>query len=415
MISIEIILILFVLIYLLFTAYLKYKLKFWISQPVFHIYNLWYWINPPGLIDPELPSIQSLTQKGGTKYFNQSNIKTLEVEKIKDDIICEHICNFIKTNYIFQSPEEKAKPENSFKTSYTPSKNNIIEYYKSTNHSAFFTIYQEPKILFEKGEAITTLKDIIGVIASRSLNITLKNKTFETYYVDNLCVDPLHRKSGIAPQLIQTHTYNLRHANKQIQTCLFKREGQLNALVPIVVFDTYCFDLTQFTVLKENITTIEITISQLSLFTDFVKSQMTFYTCIIMPDLTNLMNLLKTENIIIYGLLNSKGELIASYIFRYINLTYDGKKTIECISILLTKDEKNTSLYEKGYISALQKIREKHHFDYIFIENTANANCIIDHLKKIKVPIYFKSPTAFFLYNYAVRSLPNAELALIVY
>ena len=415
-----IIIILIVLVYLSFTAYLKYKLKFWLTQPVFHIYNLWYWMHPPGIISRDVPSITSITQKGAANYLNQYNIKTIKVEELADNILCDQICNFIKTNYIFQSKQAV----------YAPSKSNILEYHKGTNHPSFFSIYQQPKILFEKGEATTTVKELIAVISARALNITLKNTpTFPTYYIDNLCVDPVHRKSGFAPQLIQTQCYNLRHANKRIQTCLFKREGELNALVPLTVFETICFDLTATSILEEgssrtlNGAIIEIGIPQLALFMDFIKSQIPFFECVVLPDITNLTNLIKTENLFIYALLNPQGQISASYIFRNLNLSYDnGKKTIECINIVLKKnvlEEDDNKQYELGFnkaIFSLFKKKKERAFDYLLIEETANAKLIIDHLiNNIKASIKFKSPTAFFLYNYAQRSIPNSALALMVY
>ena len=407
-----IIIILIVLVYLSFTAYLKYKLKFWLTQPVFHIYNLWYWMHPPGIISRDLPSITSITHKGAANYLNQYNIKTINVEGIEDTILCDQICNFIKTNYIFQSKQAV----------YTPTKSNILEYHKGANHPSFFSIYQQPKILFEKGEATTTIKELIAVISARPLNITLKNTpTFPTYYIDNLCVEPVHRKSGFAPKIIQTQCYNLRHANKRIQTCLFKREGELNALVPLTVFETICFDLTACNINikkegSEHYSLIEIGIPQLSLFMDFIKSQIPFFECVVLPDITNLTNLIKTENLFIYALLNPQGQISASYIFRNLNLSYDkGKKTIECINIVLKKEEDNKQ-YELGFNKALFSLKKKKAFDYLLIEETANAKVIVDHLiNNIKASIKFKSPTAFFLYNYAQRSISNAALALMVY
>jgi hypothetical protein len=408
-----IIIILIVLVYLSFTAYLKYKLKFWLTQPVFHIYNLWYWMHPPGIISRDLPSITSITQKGAANYLNQYNIKTINVEGIEDTILCDQICNFIKTNYIFQSKQAV----------YTPTKSNILEYHKGANHPSFFSIYQQPKILFEKGEATTTIKELIAVISARPLNITLKNTpTFPTYYIDNLCVEPVHRKSGFAPQIIQTQCYNLRHANKKIQTCLFKREGELNALVPLTVFETICFDLTACNINikkegSEHYSLIEIGIPQLSLFMDFIKSQIPFFECVVLPDITNLTNLIKTENLFIYALLNPQGQISASYIFRNLNLSYDnGKKAIECINIVLKKEEDENKQYELGFNIALFSLKKKKAFDYLLIEETANAKVIVDHLiNNIKASIKFKSPTAFFLYNYAQRSISNSALALMIY
>ena len=47
-------------LYVVFAAYVRISLKFWSLQPVFHIYNLLYWIRPPGLIHPELPEINKV-------------------------------------------------------------------------------------------------------------------------------------------------------------------------------------------------------------------------------------------------------------------------------------------------------------------------------------------------------------------
>ena len=50
--------ILFLTLYL----YVKVKYKFWSIQPVFHIYNLKYWLWPPGIIQHKMPP--------KTKYYN---------------------------------------------------------------------------------------------------------------------------------------------------------------------------------------------------------------------------------------------------------------------------------------------------------------------------------------------------------
>ena len=411
--------ILIVISYLCFTAYLKYKLKFWLTQPVFHMYNLWYWIKPPGVITPELPSVQAITQNGASKYLNQFHIKTLNFETIQEDnVMCERICNFIKSYYIYGSKT----------ANYTPTKENLLDYHIGTNHPSFFTIYEKPKILFEKGEPISSINDIIAVIAAKAVNITLKNKrTFPTYYIDNLCVHPQNRKDGIAPQMIQTQCYNLRQENKKIQTCLFKREGQLNALVPLVVYDTFCFDLTDlFAIYKkevsfENVT--EISVRQLPLFTDFIKLKTPYFECIVMPDITNLMNLIKTENIIIYALLDTNKQILATYVYRNLNLNYDGKKVMECISIVLHESilqekekEEAKKVYELSFNIALLKLKKKFPFDLLLIENTANANLIIDYFNNNKnnnnIILKFKSPTAFFLYNYATYSVKNTKALL---
>ena len=57
--------------------FIKVKFRFWASQPVFHIYNLYYWLFPPGIIQHDKPPL--------TKYFDRKiytdTFKNLSPEK----------------------------------------------------------------------------------------------------------------------------------------------------------------------------------------------------------------------------------------------------------------------------------------------------------------------------------------------
>jgi hypothetical protein len=92
---------------------------------------------------------------------------------------------------------------------------------------------------------------LIAVITGRPLHITFFNTNksnkikgeLDVYYIDYLCVDKLHRKKNIAPQLIQTHEYNQSHLNRNICVSLFKREEELTGIIPLTVYKTYCFNM----------------------------------------------------------------------------------------------------------------------------------------------------------------------------
>ena len=51
----------FVIIIMLLFAFIKIKFRFWSIQPVFHFYNLWYWMFPPGIIDQSIPEKNKYT------------------------------------------------------------------------------------------------------------------------------------------------------------------------------------------------------------------------------------------------------------------------------------------------------------------------------------------------------------------
>jgi hypothetical protein len=418
-----------IVFYLFLVLFFKCKMPFWSKQPVFHWYNLMYWLGgPPGLMIKDLPVIN--------KYVDLFNIKTFsltdyESEGNKEAI--ETICEFIKKNYIYTTNQGVL---------YTPNKSHILDYLINSNHPGYFTLYQEPKMLLQTETSVTDT-DIIAVISARPLYVRLNKKSlfkkekimFTTYYVDNLCVQPAYRKKGIASTMIQTHYYNLRQKNKQINTCLFKREGDLNAIVPLTAFKTYCLNMAQLLntisintisiVLPIQYSLIEIGVNQLHLCIDFIKSQMANFSCVILPDVTSLAHLIKTENLKIYCLLagaNAMGAngianglgIVACYIFRLMDLTYDNEKACECIATINTIP---TAVFQQGFLQASKLLKEKQQITLILLEETAHASQILSVLAShiaLASHIKFTSPTAFFFYNYACYSI-KSQKCLIVY
>lgn len=373
-------------------------MKFWYTQPVFHIYNIWYWLNPPGLILDREPEIN--------KYTNILDIKTYGISDINETLL-DRVCNFIKSYYV-QSPNAK----------YIPTKKNIVEYLKSCNNESYLSIYQTPKLLFEKDEPSSILDDIISVITARPLNITLKGKNpFTLYYVDNLCVHPDYRKDGIAPKTIQTHYYNLRKNNPKIKICLFKREGDLNAIVPLTTYKTVCFNINMLQKMNPGVlNVIEIGPNQLNLFVNFIYAESKKFDCIIMPDLSNILNMLKTENIYVYGVLQNN-NLISAYAFRRPNLFYDKEEAIECFFSLYAKNAESIetkNIYITGFNISLNKCKEKLKTNILLIEEIGQGGKLIEYLRNNLLNVLFQSPTAFFLYNYACYTVPSKN-ALIFY
>ena len=164
-----------------------------------------------------------------------------------------------------------------------------------------------------------------------------------------------------------------------------------------------------------NISLLEIGVNQVYLITDFIKTQMTKFSCIILPDVTNITNLIKTKNIIVYALMDkTRGIIISCYVFRLIELSYDGEKAVECIATLY---ECNKDIFIKGFNMALQKLIG---YDLVLIEDTAHTNIIIDGINvsntispTISPTTKFISPTAFFFYNYACYSIKKNEFLII--
>jgi hypothetical protein len=55
----------FIAVYIVLSVAIRVNMYFWHTQPVFHIYNLKYWLRPPGIINTAPPPIN--------KFVNLSN------------------------------------------------------------------------------------------------------------------------------------------------------------------------------------------------------------------------------------------------------------------------------------------------------------------------------------------------------
>ena len=137
-----------VALFILLTAFIRIKMHFWHTQPVFHIYNLKYWFNPPGFINAAPPPVN--------KFVNLSNITMIDVSANVDSIT---ICQFIRDYYIIHDA-----------ASYKPSESDILAYLQCSNHPSFFNIYKEDKLPF------IAEQEMIGVVSTRVLNVSLKKK-----------------------------------------------------------------------------------------------------------------------------------------------------------------------------------------------------------------------------------------------
>ena len=248
--------------------------------------------------------------------------------------------------------------------------------------------------------------------------------------------------------MIQTFYYNMARANRKVNAYMFKREGTLTAIVPLVCFNTHRFDIQGNirvdTVLGSAFTLMDIHSPQLNLFVSFIKEQRSAFDCVIMPDVSSLLNLVKLEKLIIYGILFN-GELCAVYIFRPIELymgdtppakqarppqaeeargprpprlrpsAVGGGKTVECIAAVKLATLAN-DVFITGFTMSLFKVVDKCGAATLLVEETAHSLPIIVDLKKNTITITYKyhTPTAFFLYNYACYSV-RKEKALLVY
>ena len=246
---------------------------------------------------------------------------------------------------------------------YNPEYDDIFNYL-DTSTPSFISVYSKPKMLYDNTSSIID-RDLLGVITSRPLFITFNKNNIEinVNYVDNLCVHKDNRKQCIAPRLIQTHHYHIRHLNKNTKVCLFKREGEMTAIVPLTTYETITYEIENFPRLKleyASVKILRITNNNISLFKDFIKNYASKFECVINMELMTIIKLLKEENIIIYCLIENH-EVYAIYIFRNTPSIVDKVKGVECIATINNCAHNDT--FYNGFCSSLRRINRKYKCD----------------------------------------------------
>lgn len=384
----------------LFFIYVRLKYKFWALQPVFHFYDVYYWIVNVGIIRKELPE--------KNRYINTKQIKTIEFEKV-DELTKKQILSLIQLNY-YRNKENK----------YDPKFKNIMPYFIGHNSKTFWSFFIEQELLIDNktGKTIEENK-IIGVITSRPLHVKINNGRndgeLDVYYVDYLCVNKNWRKKNIAPQLIQTHEYNQSHNNKKISVSLFKREEELTGIIPLTVYKTYCFNMQNWSTpenLEARIKMITGDKQNIYYLYNFINQVKKNWDIIIYPEMSNIIELIATNNLFI-KMLVINGNIESVYIFRKTCIYIEKEKeVISCIASIkgdiLSKDE-----FIKGFKLALWSIiKNDNNLKYLTIEDISNNTCIINNIC-IKTQPTIISPMAYFFYNFAYCPFKSEKCLII--
>ena len=386
---------------IVFTIYIYIRLKygFWVMQPVFHVYDFGYMFNPPGIIQCSLPE--------KNKYTNFKDIETIVFSELTS-IQKTRFINLIKLNYL-------QNKDNIF----SPQSENILSYFNGHNDKSFISFYYKDNNMVDlkKGTMITD-RQIIGAITSRPLNVLInndkknKNSKFRVYYVDYLCVDKLHRKNGIAPQLIQTHHYNQRHINKNIFVSLFKREDDLTGIVPLCVYSTYGFPVDKWTKPQElsgEYKLLEINGTNFRFIYDFIALNKNKFDILINGDMSYILELIKTKNIFVYAVLCNE-EILCCYFFRKSCVQIE--KGLEVLSFFASICYCEEDIFIQGFKISFWKIAAENFFGFAALENISHNNIIINNIMLKTKPLII-SPTAYFFYNFAYPTFDSERVFIL--
>lgn len=320
--------------YISFVFYFKLKFNFWSKQPVFHFHNLWYWITPPKIIYPNgnFPI---------NKYYTPYDVKTMKFNDI-DDTIKNKFFNLIQTNYLISNH-----------SNYNPPNKRIDAYFHGHNNNCFISFIERNKNLIEYSKEKNTMNNInsssiICALTSRPIDIYLcyGEKHFQMNYVDFLCTHNKERKKGNAPKVIYTYAIDSQKYKPNTSLFLFKREGQLTAIVPLITYSSYMYNLKYWKKkeLYHPFIVVEINEENFQLIRNCLSHNNLNkkFNVVGISNISNIIELLKNNCIYIYALtIPNSNKIFGLYFFKNNDVYFINKNSLKNNSITNDNDNDN--------------------------------------------------------------------------
>ena len=391
------IIIFIIIIFLIFKLYIKIKYNFWSNQPVFHKYNLLNWIYKRGIINDELPK--------SNRYCNFYNIIVSEYNELEENIIKEIIELLQKKKHYLESEKLTSDKKNIHFNYSLLTIPTFTSYFIGCNSKSFISTYRTKHPFDFKDGIEKTLP--YAIMTTRPLNITLKNtQTFKIYYIDFLSVHYDYKDTDVFKEIFQTHEYIQRYKNKNIKVLLYKPEEIIPGIVPFIYYNNYLFIIKQLpkpVSIHTALQLIEINKQNIRLLITLIYKLKNKFDCFIIPDLTNLINLITTGIYYVYGIIE-KDTLISCYFFRK-SLKQDN--TIICFASI-------SNCYNKLFLTGFSMAKNKFDLSLILIENISHNNIIINNLVLLNIIPKYIDFSYYYLYNYLNRQIIPEKIFILI-
>lgn len=356
--------IVFIIVFISFIIfYIRWKHPFWSIQPVNHHYDIFFWGRTKE-IRRELPK--------KNKFFNP------DIVFQKDDIQWDDFQKLISRHFL-----------NNNGNTFTPSINELKPYFIGHSLPSYISFMYKDELVYEN----KSKKKLIATITSRPLTFHGKTK-MTLYYVDYLCVNKQERGKRITPQMIQTHEYNQSHHSKT-QVSLFRREGTVPLLVPFVRFRCTIFSMVYWKEVTTSYKLIRITKNNIHSYLDFIDNYPKEF--MIKNDIGNILELIKTENIIIYLCL--KDKFSNAYFFRKSCTKVDGKDMLTLYASLKTNDD-----FIHLFKSCLTDVVKRSSYVYLSVEEIGDNIEISNNLREKTFPTD-TIDCGYYFYNYTHKTV----------
>jgi len=372
------------IIVFIIVAYMIYKVKYgyWSRQPVFHYHNIFYWYNPPGVIEKGDVEI--------SKYYN-AQIEFIESDKISTEKK-ELFATLLKSHFMPYKGEK-----------YAPTTEGIMNSFQSHERPCYIGLN------YDKNTLISTLSTI-------PIHIFFDGNKQEIYYADFLCVHPRYRKQGVAQRIINTVQTNHRlkdAAHKRETSILFKIEGKSMLIVPLMIYKNYVFDISCWdkTVnFNEHpfIQLIKLNKQTSNLLLELLNKCVHKFKCVIMQNLAHILYLCEKSELLITLLLVNKNPA-GFYVFRDPYITYDNNKSVEMIASY--NDNTTNEIFVLGFLCSIKHLNNN--TKRVLMADSGHNNIILNIILK-KYDVSTVLMASYYFYNYATTPLMSYDILSLV-
>ena len=388
-------------------AIIKIKYPFWNNQPVFHTYDYIRTLY-------KQPFIVHSNGPYKTKFIDQSNIKT---KALTDDIdpIIGKITDLLQCHYMTnETIDHIIKPQD------------IYAILSGHGEPSFVSIYTLPEYILKPnssndGVEIENKYKRIGCVTSRCVNMYIRPTKTETvyngnkvYFMDYLCTHREQDTKKISRSLIQTHEYNQRLINKNVQISLLKKEGELfTGIRPLITYETHSYALSNLQIPRmESTYTVELLKSgsmdsylNYFLINGGFEQKTTMYDLLVLPDIGNIMAQIK-QKLLYIACLRHGPDILGFYFMKDIKRHYDDTESQTLSIIGSAQNCKDNRLFYIGFMHALrQVIHTNPDYKILNIENIGHNQTITSYWNAVNRPISVTS-AAYYSYNYIYPCSP---------
>jgi hypothetical protein len=364
------------------------KWPFWSKQRVFHYWNALLWLKCPTIIAHD-PAVKT------NKYYDRAII----CEEIGDSTpeTVSAFCELVKTHFM-----------RSKDVDFSPSPMNILAHFKYNDRPSHIAYLKEP-----------LTNNMIGAITGRPMTCYFSETSrkgvsslkIPLNYVDFLCVDANHRKKDVAPKLIYTYYANVFNGNS---ICLFKREGDTHAIVPLCAYMTHGFSLDKLFYnvrikkkplhLPPQTRILHINNAKsLTIVTQYEHTLKSVFKCLIMPAISSIAHMLETNVYQMYAIVSEQdNSLLSLYVFKDTETAFNGEKSVDCIACF---NNTTDTTFINGFLNVLAtKVTTK----VLLIEHIAHNGALISAISAMCSPS-FHSTTSYYFYNYATPPVNSSD------